>query len=328
MAHEIDLTTGRAAAFYAGEPAWHRLGTVVKDARTSAEAINLAGLDWTVEQRAMAAAGPSGWIPVPNTLANVRSDTNAVLGVVSSYYRPFQNLEAFAFMDELVGEKLAMFETAGSLKGGKRVWMLARIPQTYHVGAADEIQPYVLLTNGHDGGAALRMIPTSVRVVCWNTLTLALSKSTASEGITIFHFGELADRVQRAREALGLAVKRFETFEADANRLAQRQLTAAELATYFANYLPAGDSKSSKTLRMKMLDSLLANFENERQNLPGIRGTAWAAYNAVSEYADHTKGTSGKGDNERLDNRVNSIWFGSANSLKQKAFEDALALAV
>src|SRR3990172_7974897 len=121
MAHEIDQTTGRAAVFVTGEAAWHRLGVNVSEAQTSDAAIELAGLDWQVEAKSLAAAiGNGEWSPVLDRVANVRSDTNAVLGIVGRTYRVFQNREAFDFMDALVGEKLAMFETAGSLKGGKR----------------------------------------------------------------------------------------------------------------------------------------------------------------------------------------------------------------
>jgi hypothetical protein len=126
VAHEIDQTTGRAAVFVTGEPAWHRLGTVIEQATTSAEAIGLAGLDWRVEQWPVRAFDPDNNTTeagIPDTVANVRTDTKAVLGVVGRRYRVFQNHEAFDFMDGLVGDKLAMYETAGSLHGGKRVWM-------------------------------------------------------------------------------------------------------------------------------------------------------------------------------------------------------------
>ncbi len=108
-------------------------------------------------------------VDVPSRVANVRSDTHSVLGVVGKTYRVFQNVEAFDFMDTLVGEKLAMYETAGALRQGKRIWMLARIPKEYRVGD-DVVQPYVLLSNAHDGTQALRMIPTTVRGVAIGVL--------------------------------------------------------------------------------------------------------------------------------------------------------------
>ena len=140
MAHAIDQTTGRAAVFVTGEPAWHRLGVVIENATTSAEAIGLAGLDWRVEQWPVRAFDPDNHsieAGIPDTVANVRTDTKAVLGVVGKRYRVFQNHEAFDFMDGLVGDKLAMYETAGSLHGGKRVWMMASIPKEYRAGPDD-----------------------------------------------------------------------------------------------------------------------------------------------------------------------------------------------
>jgi uncharacterized protein DUF932 len=161
-----------------GEPAWHRLGTVVQQAQTSTEAIQLAGLDWTVNKRNIAAALPDGaWQPVDGQYAMIRSDTNAALGVVGEWYRPFQNADAFALMDNIVGEKLALFETAGSLKGGKRVWMMARLPREVRAAGEDVIHPYVLLTNTHDGWlscerksaggfARPRRVPYPVKLAC------------------------------------------------------------------------------------------------------------------------------------------------------------------
>jgi phage/plasmid-like protein (TIGR03299 family) len=198
--HEIDESTGRPACMVVGTPAWHQRGVVVSEAQTSAEAITLAGQDWLVEKWALQTYGIRQGAPlvldVEDQYATVRTDTGAVLGVVSGLYRIFQNREAFDFMDELVGEKLALYETAGALRGGRRVWMLARIPKELRVGNTDDtILPYVLLASSHDGSLALRVIPTTVRVVCQNTLNLALSRA-GSTGVTIRHLDSLEGRVQ------------------------------------------------------------------------------------------------------------------------------------
>ncbi len=172
MSHELDISTGQAAVFVTGEPAWHKLGMVVANAVTSAQAIELARLNWEVEQWELKAfdreLGKEAY--VQGKYANVRKDTGRVLGVVSEHYRIFQNRECFDFMDSLVADRLAMFESAGALKDGRVVWMLARIPAEYRAGADDVVQPYILLTNSHDGSKALRIFPTTIRVVCQNTL--------------------------------------------------------------------------------------------------------------------------------------------------------------
>jgi phage/plasmid-like protein (TIGR03299 family) len=328
MAHEIDRSTGRAAVFVTGEPAWHRLGTVISHAVDSAEAIQLAGLDWEVQPWPLLAYEPGPATDerrtqkVAGAVANVRTDTGAVLGVVSAGYRVFQNREAFDFMDELVGEQLAMYETAGALKGGRRVWMLARVPKEYRVGQDDLVRPYVLLTNSHDGSMALRMIPTTVRVVCQNTLSLALRRA-GSEGVVITHHESLQARVREAREKLGLLTKRFDRFGAEIQALVRQPLSSTELAGYFDGLIPVESEKA----RQKVRDAWLTNWYGERNNLPGIRGSAWAAYNAVSEWADHQRRVRGSTELEKADNRLTSIWFGSSHRLKQQAFDRALELA-
>lgn len=324
MAHEIDLSTGRAAAFFAGQPAWHRLGTLVADCQTSEQAIDLAGLNWSVEKSPLfiqSAAG--GLLPVAGHFACVRQDTGAALGVVGRDYRIFQNRQAFDFMDNIVGEKLAMFETAGALKGGRRVWMLARIPRELRVAKDDIVHPYVLLTNSHDGTSGVRIIPTSIRVVCQNTLNLALNRSDASQGMTIHHTQSLVGKVAAAREKLQIVVSRFDKFEEEAQMLANRSMSQKDLTEYFTGLVAGRSEKQQK----KILESLLANFENERQSLEGVRGSAWAAYNAASEWADHEMRVLGKGD-AQTEARLNSIWFGASHEFKQRAWKSALAVAV
>ena len=324
MSHEIDMTTGKAAVFVTGQPAWHRLGTVVETAQTSAEAIKLAGLDWTVEQWAAGAVDPAtgAFIEGAGKMANVRTDTRSILGYLSPGYQIFQNAAAFDFMDNIVQGKEAMFHTAGSLFGGRRVWMLARLPKMIRVAKDDAVEPYVLLTNNHDGCAALRMIATTVRVVCNNTLNLALGKAKPWEGLTIQHRGNLDERVKEAREKLGVVVARVDRFEEQAQAMARKSLTHDELRDYFTALVEERSQKSQE----KMLGKFLENLENERNSLDGIRGSAWAAYSAVSEWADWQSTVRGQGlakDNGRL----NSIWFGSAAELKQRAFDAALSLA-
>jgi phage/plasmid-like protein (TIGR03299 family) len=327
MAHELDQTTGRAACFVAGEPAWHRLGTVVSEAQTSAEAIRLAALDWTVSKRPIYYHSPSD-LPsdplrsVADSFAIVRSDTGAALSVVGSFYRPFQNREAFDFMDAIVGERLAMFHTAGALKGGRKVWMLAKIPSELRIHGDDVVEPYVLLTNSHDGTSGLRILPTTVRVVCQNTLNLALSRAGASEGMSIVHTASLDQRIEEARAKLGIIRRQLETFQTAAQTMTRRSLTSEELANYFAGLLGNRAAKTQK----KTIEAFADNFHNARNTLPGMRGSLWAAYNAVSEWADHDMRVVGKTTAEQLDNRVTSIWFGPANRIKQKAWEAALSL--
>jgi phage/plasmid-like protein (TIGR03299 family) len=348
----IDQSAGKAAVFVVGEPPWHGLGTVIANAVTSAEAIKLAGLDWTVEKWALKAIK---WpiaeeVSVPGWYATVRTDTNAVLGVVSRQYRVLQNTEAFAFMDKAIQEGAAMWETAGSLQDGKRIWMLARIPQTVEVVKGDEIKPYALLCMGHDGGLAVHILPTTVRVLCNNTLNLALNQDGGKE-LVVRHSQSLKGKMELARRHLGIIGKRVGEFQHEAQALARVSLKETELRGYAERFFPTkmkpnfsdgaallekivdGQQDRSAVVRdllaghyaetewiarrnQAILEQIIENHENDP-----ARGTAWGAYNAVSEYADH------QARYKSADSRLNSAWFGAGNELKQDAYTAALALA-
>ena len=156
--------------FYVREKPWHGLGTEVQEAPSSADALVYAGLDWEVMQENVYTE--SG-ILVPGYRVNLRSTDSAALGIVSDRYKVVQNTDAFRFTDNLLGEGVT-YETAGSLQGGRRVWMLAKMPERYII-AGDEITPYLVVMNSHDGSSGIKVAMTPIRVVCQNTLNLALN---------------------------------------------------------------------------------------------------------------------------------------------------------
>jgi len=331
MPHEIDTTTGVAAVFTAGAPPWHGLGRNVQEAQSSQQAIQLAGLDWLVEQWPISAIAPDGWgtVVAKDFVANVRSDTRSVLGVVGRKYQPFQNHEAFEFADAIVGEGLARYETAGSLRGGKRVWMLLKLPDELKAGRQDLIQPFLLVYNTFDASSCLRALLTAVRVVCQNTLNLALS-GTKGEGVTIRHRGDLQNRVNEARQTLGLVKKRLRGFGHEIDLFRSLPMTNGRLHRYFDGLLPAsgeGASERERDNRLKALDTLHANFANDTNTLNGMRGSLWAALNAATEFADHQRRFRGNSEVSRAEGRLDSIWFGSSNDFKQSAYRCALELA-
>ena len=214
MSHEFE--TG----FFVREPAWHKLGTVVADAPTSADALRLAGLDWNV---LLEQAERKGKI-VPNTFWTVRSSDDSVLGAVSGKYKIIQNDEAFNFTDNLLGEGVK-YESAGSLKHGKTVWLLAKMPETKVLD--DAFVPYLCFTNSHDGSGAVRVCLTDVRVVCNNTLNLALS--TAKRSWSTKHMGDLNSKLMEASETLQLANQYMDAFKAEADILATQKISPAEI---------------------------------------------------------------------------------------------------
>lgn len=182
--------------FSVREIPWHGLGTVVADAPSSEDALKLAGLDWEVVQSSIYTS--RGILNGYKT--NIRAIDGKVLGVVTDKYKIIQNKEAFAFTDELLGRGVK-YETAGALQGGKKVWILARLPEEY-ILAEEKICAYLVFSNTHDGSGAVKVAITPVRVVCNNTLNLALN--TARRSFSMIHKGDFANKVQEARDTLAL----------------------------------------------------------------------------------------------------------------------------
>lgn len=181
--------------FYTREKPWHGLGTMVAEAPTSRDALIYAGLNWHVLQKDVYTA--DGRL-IEGYKANTRNTDNSILGIVSDRYKVVQNEEAFQFTDDLLGEGVT-YETAGSLQNGKKVWMLAKMPHRYII-SGDEITPYLVVMNSHDGSSGIKVAMTPIRVVCQNTLNLALDN--AKRIWTTKHTENVMSRVHEARETL------------------------------------------------------------------------------------------------------------------------------
>lgn len=333
MGHEIDFTTRtEGSAMFAYEPAWHGHGVVVDAAKNSEDALRIAGLDWEVGLTDLAAdfgteATGDRYAPISTHRATYRKDTGMALGAVGLRYRPLQNREAFAWLDEVVGESLAIWHTCGSLREGRRVWMLAKLPGTLEVCDRDVLDKYVLITNSHDGSGAVRLFPTSVRVVCANTLRLALSEADAKTesglplGLKLFHTtGSLSRRVQKAKELLGVINDSHDDFAKAARAMLAKPLSSAEVGDYFGSLV---ENRSDRT-RGSVLTSLWDRFALPT-NEGGFKANVWTAYNAASEYADHELRVTGSGA-VRTERRFRSTLFGSAHKFKMRAWAGALEL--
>lgn len=203
--------------FYVREKPWHGLGTMVAEAPDSAAALRLAGLDWNVVQKDIMTVDGSG--AIPGFKANVRDTDGSVLGIVTDRYRVVQNAEAFSFTDELLGEGVR-YETAGSLQGGRRTWVLARLPHQYIING-EEITPYLVFMNAHDGSGAIKATMTPIRVVCQNTLNLALS--TAKRSWSFNHTGDISGKekedIFRSSYEIGIHVNLYGILTAYADSL-------------------------------------------------------------------------------------------------------------
>jgi phage/plasmid-like protein (TIGR03299 family) len=321
MAHEISNVNGQDEAFFALQPAWHGLGTVLDHAANSDEAIRAAHLDWTVEMQPIQT---KGGIEIPDTFATVRTDCNAVLGTVGSRYQIVQNRESFDFLDSLLADGVMKYESAGALKGGRIVWLLARLPSVDAIADGDDSLRYVLFSTSHDGSASIHAIPTSVRVVCANTLRIA----TAGD-IGFRHTGNVTEKLAEARRYLSQFDSEFTLYRDKARILAERKYTPAQALDYVKTLFPEVSPDTSKrghTIRENRVEEVRQNFVNNRQRLPSIAGSFWALFNAVTESIDHSA-KSEKLDHAGRENKMISVVDGQGADFKAKAFELALTMA-
>jgi len=346
MAHEIEAQDVFGEVREHGQRAWHGLGVEIPDGLGTWEAFEQIGLGWETELLPLFAThkvdGKQKQFRVKSHCVHVRKDTLQELGVVGSGYKPISNRTLAEFADALVEvDKKVSVETAGSLRNGRCVFGLVKLPKDIEVVDGDVLEQYILIRNSHDGSSAFQIYPTSVRVVCANTLRM--SERDIARGIQFQHTGDITTKIDHARLALGLITQESARFEAQVRVLAAKHLNKDEVTGYFRACYDAtfgvvpdtapddDDTKASQRFMRQIAkrDEIIAgwenNFNNERQTITGIAGTAWAAYNAVSEYHDHQRGrflpvAESQG-------RAHSNLFGTSNQQKLVAFKKALVLA-
>jgi phage/plasmid-like protein (TIGR03299 family) len=313
MSHEVD------SMMYVGETPWHGLGHYVGDEPISSkEAIVAAGLDWTVEKRKLWAENPASEpsIEIDTHVAIVRATDNQKLGIVGASYVPVQNRDSFEFTDALVDEGLMRYHTAGSLRNGQRIWLLGKIGQS-DILPKDVLDRYLLLWNTHDGSGALRALFTSVRVVCANTARIALTQGKG-EGVYLRHTTNIKNRLEKAKEVLGLANKEFDKFIDFAKELTRLKMTDSKFEKFSEFLIPDNPDIDSNTRAENSRLELTNLFTDGRgQEIIGVRGTGWAAYSAVVEFANYHRST--RGGDAAQERRFESSLFGSGDQLIQKA---------
>lgn len=267
--------------FYVREVPWHGLGTMVQEAPTSADALRLAGLDWEVKQRSIQVCGGA---KIENFKANVRSTDGKVLGVVSDRYQIVQNTEAFSFTDELVGGDVR-YETAGSLQDGRKIWLLAKMPTRKVID--DEVEPYLCFSNTHDGSGAIRVCMTPIRVVCNNTLNLALN--TARRQWSTKHVGDINQKMQEARICLELADTYMDELSEYAEKLANKRVTDDELNKILDEMFPVdeNDTERRKTTAQKAKEEFMVCYL--RPDIAMYLNTAWGVVNAMNDMVTHSE---------------------------------------
>lgn len=275
MSHELE------SMFYFGEVPWHGLGTPVQEALTSRDALVESGLNWVVEKMPLQIAGTE--IVVPDTYSIVRTKDMSVLGTVKQKYKMVQNFDAFDWTDQLLGSGVR-YETAGSLLGGKVVWLLARMPQQLRL-ADDPTDVYACFTNTHDGSGAVRVFVTPIRVVCKNTLTFALED--AERILSVRHTGDIKSKIMAAASTLELTDRYIRNLTVQSERYAEFKVPVQDLVTQLLQ-VPEGDPESKKVANAQLEQEKL-RFVMERPDLKQYEGTAWQFLNGVADYAYHRK---------------------------------------
>ena len=309
MAHDLESVNGQTAFASLRQPAWHGLGTVFQDEVNTNEMLALAHLnDWNVRLEDVA---------IPDTFSSDKNYSfvtrtnpfdrtqNDVLGVVGERYVPLQNEDLFSFGDNLL-DGGGRWETAGSIKGGRVVFGSIALTDSIVLdpnGIADKIDNYLLINTSHDGSVAIQASITPVRVVCANTLNMALSafkgKKDVKQTFKIRHTQTAEGKIAVAREALGLAHKYIDEFSVMANEMIQTEITKAQFdkIVELAYPAPTKDAKGSQKKYDGKIDLLQSIYVGDYNNT--ISGTAWGAFNALTERLDWYRSARG-GNNESI----------------------------
>lgn len=327
-------------AMYNRKPAWHKLGKVWMPSETRRMAPNSkeimvgAHLGWRVHKEAMFVKGESEADPlmeIPDRFATVRENPRAILGVVGSRYTVVQNEDCFAFMDSLFADGELEYESAFALYGGRQVAILARMPSCDEIADDDISLRHILMLNSHDGSGSIQLIPTATRVVCANTVQVAIDNGT---GLTweIRHTASADSQLKMAHKYLSQFDEKFSAFADKGRLLATRQVDAGDRKAYLDLLFPAPEGVDGTPPSATAMDRWEEKTDHintlftrgARNNLRSIKGSWWSLFNSVTEYLDHH--TTFRGDNAPS-NRVESIFQGSHAAHKAKAFQLALTMA-
>lgn len=344
MSHEIDNSTGRDAFAYAGQPAWHRLGTQLLPTDSIDEQRRKAGLDWAVREaetyfKRSLGDGNFEMVPFDGKKTLYRSDTGAPLSIMSAEdYHPVQPAAIFELYQEIAKAIGATLETAGGLSGGKRIWALLRVSDGAEIVNRDRVRPYILLATSYDGTMATIAKFTCIRVVCNNTIQMSVgyqdrngtyrensserddTRAGREQVVRILHSTKWTDEVAKnVRLTLGIAGDAFERFVIETRALAGRTMDDVAADEFITKLLePYYRPSTNPNARVKSVRDtkgyrrIKELFDGEAKGADMVGKTRWAMLNAVTEFVDHERGLS---DNSRLE----SAWFGTGNALKERA---------
>lgn len=310
MAHNINYNedTGKHSFFSTKQTAWHNLGQIITDYPTSAEAIQHAGLDYEIEKRKLFTASSAdiildneiihNKIEVPNYYSTVRTDNDAVLGVVGKDYQIVQNRDAFSFFDSIVGGDGILYETAGALGKGERIFITAKLPDYIRVGNDDLIEKYLFLTTSHDGSGSITAAFTPIRIVCNNTLNAAMNNKTNT--VRIRHTSNAKQRLEQAHKVMGISDMLSSQMESIFNHWTKIRITDNEVKKLIQSAL-VPSKEVLKTIQNGREDELSTCFtnivdsafeyaiSNPTQLMDTTKGTVFGAYNAITGYFQNVR---------------------------------------
>jgi len=322
MAHAIEKMA------YVGETPWHQLGSALPAKQPIEVWAEKAGMDWSIQETPVRymtqqAGGLGSILTFTDQKVLYRSDTKAPLSVVSNRYQVVQPREVLEFYRDLTEMSGFELETAGVLKQGRKFWALARTGKETQLKGSDLVRGYVLLATSSDGTLATTATPTTVRVVCQNTLTIALNGAT--KAVRVPH--STTFDAQAVKKELGIAVSHWDGFMYRMKTLSERKVKSHEALNYFLKVLCQSDQHAAPDQRPqneRALKRVQAMYDGDAKGaqLAAAQGTAWGLLNAVTQFVDHERRARSQ------DHRLDSAWFGQGATLKQRALDHALQMTI
>ena len=310
MAHNLNEVNGKVS-FAGTAKAWHGLGQIVETAMTAEQALELAGLNFEVKKIPVVVKSNGLDLEMPDKFLTYRTDLNQALGVVGARYEVLQNKDAFSFFDTIIEESEAVYETAGALGKGEKIFITAKMPEHIRITGTDDLtEVYVLLTSSHDGSGTVTAAITPIRVVCQNTLNAAL-RSTQNK-IHIRHTTNLKFNLAQAHKLMGITNSLTTELNSCFNSLATKSITDAKVKELITELFTSQKDDSTRITNIR--DAVFASY-SAGIGQDKIVGTAWGAYNGITHYLDHEKSY------KNADVKFMNVIDGESAKTAQKAFE-------
>lgn len=323
MPHEIEVVNGVASMAYVGEEPWHGLGKAVPKDVSPEQMLDAAELRWEVIKKELYFQTENGPVPT-KARALVRSTDNKVMTIVTDNWNPVQNIEAFTFFNDFVAAGDMHMETAGSLRDGRMVWAMAKINESFELFGGDRVEGNLLFSNPHEFGRSIDIRFTPIRVVCANTMAIALTGDT-KHAVRINHRSKFDP--DEVKAVMGVAKDRLAEYKEQAMFLGKKKYSKETIVEYFNRVFPSLTKDEEKTKEFNLGKFPISRQAEEAMAVlhvqPGAdfaRGTWWQAFNTVTYMTDHKLGRS-------KDTRLTSAWYGLNRAKKEKALELALDYA-